>query len=49
MADTKISAMTAAALPLTGTELVPIVQSGVNKKTTTQDIANVSQIGRAHV
>ena len=34
MADTKISAMTAATLPLTGTELVPIVQGGINKKTT---------------
>lgn len=34
MADTKISAMTAATLPLTGTELVPIVQGGINKRTT---------------
>lgn len=34
MADTKISAMTAAATPLTGAELVPIVQGGINKKTT---------------
>ena len=44
MADTKISAMTAATLPLTGAELVPIVQSGDNKKTTVGDIAatNVS-------
>ena len=38
MADTKISAMTAASLPLDGTELVPIVQSGDNKKTTVGDI-----------
>lgn len=38
MADQKISAMTAAALPLTGSELVPIVQSGTNKKTTVADI-----------
>ena len=38
MADTKISAMTAASLPLDGTELVPIVQSGDNKKTTVADI-----------
>lgn len=38
MADQKISAMTAAALPLTGAELVPIVQSGTNKKTTVADI-----------
>ena len=41
MADTKISAMTAATLPLTGTELVPIVQGGDNKKTTVGDIAEV--------
>lgn len=38
MADTKISAMTAATLPLTGAELVPIVQGGDNKKTTVADI-----------
>ena len=38
MADTKISAMTAASLPLDGTELVPIVQSGNNKKTTVADL-----------
>ena len=43
MADTKISAMTAAALPLDGTELVPIVQSGDNKKTTVGDIVAVSR------
>lgn len=41
MADTKISAMTAATLPLDGTELVPIVQSGNNRKTTIGDIAEV--------
>ena len=41
MADTKISDMTAATLPLTGTELVPIVQGGINKKTTTGDLAAV--------
>lgn len=38
MADTKISAMTAATLPLTGAELVPVVQSGDNRKTTIGDI-----------
>lgn len=43
MADTKISAMTAAALPLTGAELVPIVQSGTNKKTTVADIVGYQQ------
>jgi len=45
MADTKISAMTAAALPLDGTELVPVVQSGDNKKTT---IADVNAYNRAY-
>lgn len=40
MADTKISGMTNAA-PLTGAELVPLVQSGVNVKATAQDIANL--------
>lgn len=33
MADTKISAMPNATTPLTGTELVPLVQSGINVKT----------------
>ena len=34
MADTKISAMPNATTPLTGAELVPLVQGGVNVKTT---------------
>lgn len=34
MADTKISAMPNATTPLTGAELVPLVQSGVNVKST---------------
>ena len=34
MADTKISAMGAAATPLTGAELVPLVQGGVNVRST---------------
>lgn len=38
MADTKISAMPAASLPLTGAELVPIIQNNENKKTTVGDI-----------
>jgi hypothetical protein len=41
MADTKISAMTSAG-SLTGTEIVPIVQSGANKSTTAQAIANLA-------
>jgi hypothetical protein len=32
MADTKISALTSATTPLAGTEVLPIVQSGVTKK-----------------
>lgn len=32
MADTKISALPAATTPLAGTEVIPIVQSGVTKK-----------------
>ena len=34
MADTKISALTAATTPLAGTEVLPIVQSGTTKKVT---------------
>lgn len=44
MADQKISAMPAATTPLTGAELVPIVQSGGNVRTT---IANFGQYGRS--
>lgn len=40
MADTKISAMSPASTPLTGAELVPLVQSGVNVKAT---VANFGQ------
>lgn len=40
MADRKISARTAASA-LTGAETVPVIQSGSDKKTTTQDIANL--------
>ena len=39
MADTKISAMTAAST-LTGTEIVPLVQSGANVQTTTTNFVN---------
>jgi Uncharacterized conserved protein (DUF2190) len=41
MADTKISAMTSAGT-LTGSEEVPVVQSGSNVKTTVQDIADLA-------
>src|SRR5688572_13690357 len=46
MANEKISGM-ATASALTGTELVEVVQSGDNKKTTTQDIANLGGGGGA--
>jgi hypothetical protein len=40
MADIKISQMNDAQLPLSGTEIVPLVQSGVNKKVTVADLAS---------
>lgn len=42
MADTKISAMTPATTPLTGAELVPLVQSGVNVKATVAQFTQYS-------
>jgi len=38
MADIKISALPTATTPLTGAELVPVVQGGVTKQTTTSDV-----------
>ncbi len=38
MADTKISALTAATTPLAGTEVLPIVQSGSTKKVAVSDL-----------
>ena len=38
MADSKISALTPATTPLSGTEIIPVVQGGVNKRTTIDDI-----------
>jgi hypothetical protein len=38
MADTKISALTAATTPLAGTEVVPLVQSGTTKKVAVSDL-----------
>ena len=40
----KISAMTAAATPLTGAELVPIVQNGINKKATVLELSAVNNL-----
>lgn len=47
MADKKISQLTAATTPLTGTEEVAIVQSGSTTKATAQDIANLAGGGLA--
>ena len=41
MADVKISQLPAATTPLTGAELVPVVQGGTTKKTTTSDVLAV--------
>ena len=38
MTNTKISSLTSATTPLAGTETVPLVQGGVTKKTTVNDI-----------
>ena len=38
MADVKISALPAATTPLAGTEPVPLVQSGITKKATVNDL-----------
>jgi len=38
MADTKISALTASTVPLAGTEVLPIVQSGTTKKVSVADL-----------
>jgi hypothetical protein len=38
MADAKISALPASTTPLAGTEVLPIVQSGVTKKVATDDL-----------
>lgn len=38
MADTKISALPTSTVPLTGTEVLPIVQSGVTKKVSVADL-----------
>jgi hypothetical protein len=47
MADKKISQLTGASLPLTGTEELPIVQGGQTLKATAQDIANLAGGGLA--
>ena len=42
MADSRISNLTAATTPLTGTEEIPVVQGGVTTKATAQDIADLA-------
>ena len=39
MADTKISALPVATTPLSGAEIVPLVQSGVTRQTTVDAIS----------
>lgn len=43
MADTKISALTAASLPLTGAEELALVQSGASRKVRADDLTNVKK------
>ena len=43
MANTKISALTSATTPLAGTEVIPVVQSGVTVKATVQDVLSSTQ------
>lgn len=45
MADVKISQLPAATTPLAGTEEIPLVQSGVTKKTTVDDIVAAASGG----
>jgi uncharacterized protein YqfA (UPF0365 family) len=49
MADTKISALTAATTPLAGTEVLPIVQSGVTKKVAVSDLTAGRAVSMASV
>ena len=48
MPSKKISQLTAATTPLTGTEELPIVQGGITKKTTAQDIADLGGGGASY-
>jgi len=43
MSDKKISQLTASTTPLAGTEVLPIVQSGVTKKTSVESVATATQ------
>jgi hypothetical protein len=45
--DKKISQLTSASLPLTGTEELPIVQGGITEKATAQNIADLAPVPNA--
>lgn len=47
MPNTKISALTSASTPLAGTEVLPIVQSGTNKKVSVADLTVGRAVGSA--
>ena len=47
MANVKISELNNAALPLAGTEEVPVVQSGTTRKATVNDLAKYPAAGCA--
>jgi len=49
MADVKISELTEANLPLDGTEDLPIVEGGVTKRCSTQDIADLAAFKQVKV
>ena len=49
MADTKISALTAATTPLAGTEVLPIVQSGATKKVSIADVTAGRSVSAASI
>ena len=49
MADTKISGLPASTTPLAGTEIIPVVQSGVTKKVSVADLTSGRAISATQV
>jgi len=49
VANSKVLALTAASTPLAGAEAVYVVQGGLDRRTTAQEIANLAQSGRTLV
>lgn len=49
MTDTKISALPASTIPLAGTEVVPLVQSGVTKKVSVADLTTDRTVAAARL